>query len=203
MARPTAAVSVHQAFTQVYAIDLAGELTSSSDTALLNAYQQVSNEGARVVILNFSDLVYKNSRGAKSLVILLTPVKAAGQRLFAAEMNIEYRNIFRVMQLDQEITVCATVADALQAAHELLGTPGAPLPIRTVRVETAQRPVNRQSVPGPGESRQFGLGPPNYPIALEHYNRAIQLKPSRNKPVRSADRGSLSPKRCRLADSDV
>jgi anti-anti-sigma factor len=145
MARPTVAVSVRQAFTQVYVIDLAGELTSSSDTALLNAYQQVSNDGARAVILNFSGLAYKNSSGVKSLVILLTRVKAAGQRLFAAEMNIEYRNIFRVTQLDQEITVCATEADALQAAHELLGSPSEPLPGPTASAETSQRPVSTRS----------------------------------------------------------
>ena len=34
-------------------IDLAGELTSSAEPALLNAYQQASSNGARLVILNF------------------------------------------------------------------------------------------------------------------------------------------------------
>jgi anti-anti-sigma factor len=145
MARSTVAVSMRQAFTQVYVLDLAGELTSSSDTALLNAYQKVSNDGARVVILNFSRLMYMNSSGAKVLVMLLTRVKVAGQRLFAAEMNIEYRNIFRVTQLDQEINVCATEADALQAAHEVLGTPGAPLPGPTIGVESAKSPVSARS----------------------------------------------------------
>jgi anti-anti-sigma factor len=145
MARPTVTVSVRQAFTQVYVIDLAGELTSSSDTALVNAYQQVSGDGARAVILNFSGLRYMNSSGAKVLVMLLTRVKGAGQHLFAAEMNVEYRNIFQVTQLDQEITVCATEADALQAAHELLDIPGAPLPGPILGVETAQSPVSTRS----------------------------------------------------------
>jgi anti-anti-sigma factor len=98
MARPPAVISVRQAFTQVYVIDLAGELTSSTDVELLNAYQRVSKDGARVVILNFSHLAYKNSSGVKLLVALLTRAKAAGQRLFAAEMNVDYRNIFQVTQ---------------------------------------------------------------------------------------------------------
>jgi anti-anti-sigma factor len=145
MARPLAVISVRQAFTQVYVIDLAGELTSSTDVKLLNAYQKVSNNGARVVILNFSHLAYKNSSGVKLLVALLTRAKAAGQHLFAAEMNVDYRNIFQVTQLDQGITVYATEADALQAAHELLDTPGAPPPVSTRGVATAQRAVSTRS----------------------------------------------------------
>jgi anti-anti-sigma factor len=145
MARPPAVISVRQAFTQVYVIDLAGELTSSTDVKLLNAYQKVSNNGARVVILNFSHLAYKNSSGVKLLVALLTRVKAAGQHLFAAEMNVDYRNIFQVTQLDQGITVYATEADALQAAHELLDTSGAPPPVSTHEVATAQLAVSTRS----------------------------------------------------------
>jgi anti-anti-sigma factor len=127
MAQPAATTSVRKAFTHVYIIDLAGELTSSVEAALLNAYQQVSSDGARVVILNFSQLAYKNSSGIKLLVKLLTRSNAVRQRLFAAELNVEYRNIFQVTQLDQGITVYASEADALQAAHDLLDTPGAPL----------------------------------------------------------------------------
>jgi anti-anti-sigma factor len=145
MARPAAVISVRQAFAQVYVIDLAGELTSSTDVELLNAYQQASNDGARVIILNFSHLTYKNSSGVKLLVTLLTRAKAAGQRVFAAEMNIGYRNIFQVTQLDQGITVYASEADALQAAHESLDTSSAPAPVPTHGVPTAQRPVSTRS----------------------------------------------------------
>jgi anti-anti-sigma factor len=144
MAQPTAITSVRQAFTHVYIIDLAGELTSSAEATLLNAYQQASSDGARVVILNFSHLAYKNSSGLKSLVTLLTRCNAVGQLLFAAELNVDYRNIFQVTKLDQGITVYASEADALQAAHDLLDTPGAPLPSPTPRVEPAQPKVTKR-----------------------------------------------------------
>ena len=145
MARSPAVISVRQAFTQVYVIDLAGELTSSTDAELLNAYQQVSKDGARVIILNFSQLAYKNSSGVKLIVTLLTRAKAAGQRLFAAEMNIDYRNIFQVTQLDHGIAVYPTEADALQAAHELLGAPGAAPPVQTDPAKIVQRPASMRS----------------------------------------------------------
>ena len=54
MAQSNATISVRRAFDGVAILDLMGELTSSSDGALLNAYEQASREGARVLILNFS-----------------------------------------------------------------------------------------------------------------------------------------------------
>jgi anti-sigma B factor antagonist len=141
MGQPIATTSVRQAFTDAYIIDLAGELTSSVEATLLNAYQQASNDGARVVILNFSRLAYKNSSGIKLLVTLLARSNVAGQRLFAAELNVDYQNIFQVTQLDQGITVYASEADALQAAHDLLDTTGAPLPTLTPRIASAQPTV--------------------------------------------------------------
>ena len=145
MAPPPAVINVRRAFPQVYVVDLAGELTSSADVQLLNAYQQASKDGARVVILNFSHLAYKNSSGVNLLVTLLTRAKAAGQRLFAAEMNIDYRNIFQVTQLDEGIAVYTTEADALKAAHELLDTPGAAPPVPSDGVEIAERPASTRS----------------------------------------------------------
>jgi anti-anti-sigma factor len=132
MTRPNATINVRQALTDVYIIDLAGELTSSVDAALLKAYYQVSSDGARVVILNFSHLAYKNSSGTKLLLILLTRGKAAGQRLFAVGMSAEYRNIFQVTQLDREITVYTSEANALQAARNLLDSRDATLPPPTL-----------------------------------------------------------------------
>ena len=145
MAQPTATSSVRQAFTQVYVIDLAGELTSSVEPAVLNAYQQASTNGARVVILNFSQLAYKNSSGIKLLVTLLTRSDAAGRCLYAVELSDEYRNIFQVTGLDQGIAVYASETDALIAAHELLDTPGAPLSIRPPGFAPAQPAVTKRS----------------------------------------------------------
>jgi anti-anti-sigma factor len=145
MARPLVTASVRQAFTGVYIIDLAGELTSSVDAALLTAHEQASSAGARLVILNFSHLAYKNSSGIKSLVKLLTRSKAVGQRLFAVGLNTEYRNIFRVTQLDQGIAVYTSEADALRAARDLLDTPGAPLPPSNPSVAPVQPAVTKRS----------------------------------------------------------
>ena len=132
---------MRKAFADVYIIDLAGELTSSVQDGLLSASEQASSEGARVLVLNFSHLVYKNSSGIKSVVALLARCKAAGQRLFAVGLNEGYRNIFEVAQLNQGIPVYASEADALQAAHDLLDAPGAPQRAPTRPVAPTQSTV--------------------------------------------------------------
>jgi anti-anti-sigma factor len=84
-------------------IDLAGELTSSAETALLNAYQQASSNGARLVILNLRQLEYKNSSAITLLVALPARCNSAVQHLSAVELSAEYRKIFHVTQLEQGI----------------------------------------------------------------------------------------------------
>jgi anti-anti-sigma factor len=135
---------VREAFTHVFIFDLAGELTSSAQDQLLNASEKAGSDGARVLILNFSHLAYKNSSGIKSLVALLARCNAAGQRLFAVGLNRESQNIFEVTQLNEGITVYSSEADALQAARELLDNPGAPLPVPPSRVAPDQRKMTKR-----------------------------------------------------------
>jgi anti-anti-sigma factor len=139
MARPTATANLRQAFADIYIIDVAGELTSHG-AALLDAYEQASKKRARVLIINFSQLEYKDSRGVKLLVTLLARSNAAGQRIFATGLSEEYRNVFRVTQIDQGIPIYSTEADALQAAHELLGVSDAP-PIAAPRSLAPAQPA--------------------------------------------------------------
>ena len=186
MARPSPTTSVRQAFAHVSIIDLAGELTSSVDAALLNAYQQASSD-ARVVILNFSHLAYKNSSGIKLLVKLLTRGNAAGKRLFAVGLNAEYRNIFRVTQLDRGITVYASEADALQAARDLLDTPGSPLPapsrpaqptVTKQPTDSWAKPVERLDI-AEIPAGALNLNEPNGTVATGNGQSVIQRRAGR------------------------
>ena len=143
MARPTATASLREAFAGVYIIDLAGELTSAAEGAMMSAYEKASGSQARVLILNFSQLTYKNSSGAKLLVGLLVRANAARQRMLATGLTEGYRNIFRVTRIDQGIPVYEAEADALRAAHELLGESSLP-PIATPGNAAPAQPATRK-----------------------------------------------------------
>jgi anti-anti-sigma regulatory factor len=116
------------------------------------AYEEASNGGARVLILKFSRLEYKNSSGIKLLVALVTRARLAERRVFAVEMNPEYRRIFQVAQLDEAIAVFDSEADALQAAQDLVETPGQlpgipPAPEAEEKPPVTRRPLDSWAKP--------------------------------------------------------
>jgi anti-anti-sigma factor len=145
MAKPTVTASLRYAFASVYVIDLAGELTSSVGTALMDVYEEASKKGARVLIIDFSRLAYKDSSGVKALVALLARANATGQRVFATGLTEEYRNVFQVTQIDQGIPIYSTEADALRAAHELVDSPDAPPTAAARSAAPAQPAVIKRS----------------------------------------------------------
>jgi anti-sigma B factor antagonist len=94
-------------------IDLSGEITPASETALMEAYART---GSGPVILNFSQLEYMNSGGIGLLVTLLIRAQRQGRRLSAVGLNDHYRNIFELTRLDEAIRVFDSEAEAAAAA---------------------------------------------------------------------------------------
>lgn len=103
--RPTAGVAL---------LDISGDITASSEAALMHAYADA--QGARTIILNFTDLAYMNSSGIGLLVTLLIRAKRANQRLLACGLSEHYRQIFELTRLNDAIAIYASEGAALQAA---------------------------------------------------------------------------------------
>ena len=101
---------------QASVIDIAGELTGASETALMEAYQAASGSETRVIVLNFSPLEYMNSTGIGLLVTLLVRAQRQGQRMLAYGLSEHYRQILTLTRLDEAIGVVESEADALAAA---------------------------------------------------------------------------------------
>jgi anti-sigma B factor antagonist len=97
-------------------VDVRGEITASSEEALVDAYARAGGDGVRAVVLNFSDLEYMNSGGIGLLVTLLVRANRAKQKLLAFGLDEHYRQIFELTRLDEAIGIYASEADALAAA---------------------------------------------------------------------------------------
>ena len=97
-------------------LDLHGDMTASSEQALMDAYAQASAGGARCIILNFDNLAYMNSGGIGLLVTLLIRANRARQRLLAYGLSDHYRQIFELTRLNDAIAIFASEAEALRAA---------------------------------------------------------------------------------------
>ena len=97
-------------------LDIAGDITSTCEDSLMDAYTRASGEETQAVILNFGGLDYMNSGGIGLLVTVLVRANRQKQRLLAFGLNDHYRQIFELTRLDEAIGIYGTEAEALAAA---------------------------------------------------------------------------------------
>ena len=95
---------------------IAGDVTSASEPDLMAAYGRATANGARAVILDFSQLEYMNSGGIGLLVTLLVRAQRGGGRLVATGLSDHYRQIFTLTRLDEAIEIHDDEAAAVSAA---------------------------------------------------------------------------------------
>ncbi len=116
MNQSTLTMSVRRAGSNASIIDIHGEINASAEPVLMDAYNQACADGARVIMLNFTNLQYMNSSGIGLLVTLLIRVRRQNQRLMAYGLNDHYRQIFELTRLNEAIAIYDDEADALKAA---------------------------------------------------------------------------------------
>ncbi len=96
-------------------IAIRGEVTGFAEEALMSAYNAASENGGRVIILDFSELEYMNSTGIGLLVTLLIRTQRQQQRLLACGLSEHYRQIFDLTRLNEAIGIYESPDEALAA----------------------------------------------------------------------------------------
>lgn len=86
-------------------IAVAGEVTAESELALMEAFDQASDDATDVVAFDFTGLDYMNSGGIGLLITLLVRANRQRQRLVAFGLDAHYRQIFELTRLDEAITL--------------------------------------------------------------------------------------------------
>ena len=89
----------------VAVIDLTGDLNSSAEDALNEAYAQATGAGAGAVVLNFERAEYINSTGIALIVGLLAQARANGVEMKAFGLSDHYREIFEITRLADFMTI--------------------------------------------------------------------------------------------------
>lgn len=97
-------------------IDIKGEVTAASESALTDAFNQASGDATKTIILNFNGLDYMNSSGIGLLVTFLVRTQRQRQELMAYGLNEHYRQIFELTRLDEAIGIHDTEDGAASAA---------------------------------------------------------------------------------------
>ncbi len=107
---------VREVSVEARVIDIKGDITAQSEDVLMDAYGRASGDGARAIVLNFTDLDYMNSGGIGLLVTLLVRAQRQRQRVLAYGLSDHYRQIFELTRLDEAVGIHDSEDDALAAA---------------------------------------------------------------------------------------
>ena len=94
---------------------IAGDVTTASETELMDGFGHAVDDGATAVILDFAGMEYMNSGGIGLLVTLLVRAQRAGVRLLATGLSDHYRQILSLTRLDEAIEIQPDEATALAA----------------------------------------------------------------------------------------
>jgi anti-sigma B factor antagonist len=115
MASEATTLDVRDLAPGVRVVDIDGDVTPACEAELVAAFDKASADGARAIVLDFTDLDYMNSGGIGLLVTLLVRAQRSKQQLLAFGLSDHYRQIFELTRLDEAIAIHDS-AEAAQAA---------------------------------------------------------------------------------------
>lgn len=116
MSQSTISLGVRDAAPGVRIITIDGDVTPACEDELMAAFEAASAEGARAIVLDFTELEYMNSGGIGLLVTLLVRAQRSKQRLLAYGLSEHYRQILSLTRLDEAIAIHDSETEALAAA---------------------------------------------------------------------------------------
>lgn len=82
-------------------IDLIGDVTTFAEDKINSAYNQVTGQGAKHILLNFRQNDYINSAGIAILIGIVTEVNRNNQKLAVSGLSQHFQKIFRMVGLAQ------------------------------------------------------------------------------------------------------
>jgi anti-sigma B factor antagonist len=118
MADTTVTMRVRVINPKLSIIDIVGDMTRDSETALMAAYGEVPAT-TKVILFNFTGLEYMNSSGIGLIVMLLIRINRQKQHMLAYGLTEHYQHIFELTRLSEAIGVYDSEAAAAAAAGAL------------------------------------------------------------------------------------
>jgi anti-anti-sigma factor len=101
----------------VAVIDLTGDVNSSAEEALKEAYAEATAGGATSVALNFERADYINSTGIALIVGLLAQARKSGVEVKAFGLSDHYHEIFDITRLADFMTIADNEERAVSGAE--------------------------------------------------------------------------------------
>jgi anti-sigma B factor antagonist len=92
-----------------------GDIASTSKDAVLGAYQSLSKETTKIVLLDFSKVDYINSSGIALVIQLLIEASNAGQKVYAFGLSAHFTKVFTMVGITKYAGLFPGQAEAMAA----------------------------------------------------------------------------------------
>lgn len=100
-------------------LDLHGEINSTAEESLNQAYAEAEEARPEAILLNFADVDYMNSTGIALIVSLLARARKSHIPLRAVGLSEHYREIFTITRLADFMGLYSDEASALDGDSTL------------------------------------------------------------------------------------
>jgi len=97
-------------------LQIQGDITSQSETAINDAYQEVDDQGAaKKILIQFEEDAYINSGGIAVLIQILAHTQKKNQRVGITGLSDHFKKIFNMVGIAKFAGIYNTVEDAIEA----------------------------------------------------------------------------------------
>src|ERR1700739_3307610 len=98
----------------VAVISSSGDLDATSGPELEKALERLLGDGRRNVLVNLNGTSFVDSAGLATLVKALKRLRAAGGKLFLAELTPAVRRVFELTRLDRAFELFSSEGEGVQ-----------------------------------------------------------------------------------------
>jgi anti-sigma B factor antagonist len=92
-----------------------GDIASTSREAVLGAYQALSKDTDKIVLLDFTKVEYINSSGIALVIQMLIEASGAAQKVSAFGLSAHFTKVFTMVGITKYATLYASQDEALAA----------------------------------------------------------------------------------------
>ena len=98
-------------------IDIAGEVTTFAEDAIMGAYREATQRGADRILVNFAQVDYINSAGVAVMIGLLAEARQRDQHIMVSGLTPHYTKVFDMMGLARYIRIFDNEEDAKRSVQ--------------------------------------------------------------------------------------
>ena len=92
----------------VQVIEPDGILDGTKANQFRQAIRKSVNDGAEVILVDFTGVTFMDSSGLGALVLSLKTIRSAGAKLFLCSVNEQIRMLFELTSMDRVFEICSS-----------------------------------------------------------------------------------------------